>query len=128
MSVSLNRRRFERFALPPMYTAVIVKPVDGEGAGLVGHAYDISEAGIRFELDQPLPAGTQVVIAIELPVGAAPRPERIVSVIANVIWVSEDPDEPGPARMAAAFTRFARASDRERLLGALSSGRFARAA
>jgi hypothetical protein len=30
--------------------------------------------------------------------------------------------------MAARFTRFARASDRERLLGALASGRFARAA
>ncbi len=124
---TINRRRFERFALAPMYTPVAVKLLADDSYDFEGHAYDISEAGVRFELDRPIEAGTPVAICVMLP-GTRAETERSVCVYANVIWVEDDADEPGPVRMAAAFTRFARAGDKERLLGLLGSGRYARAA
>ncbi len=129
MSTAVNRRTHERFVLSPMYTPVSVRLVDEERFGLEGHAYNISEGGLQFELDRPVPSGTEVAIQITLPqsqwsedIGPGPN----VLVFANVIWVDES--EPGPVRMAAAFTRFARLGDRERLMKQLGSGRFARAA
>jgi hypothetical protein len=124
---TINRRRFERFALRPMYTRVVVRLVADQSYDFEGHAYDVSEGGIRFELDRPIDPGTPVAIQVTLP-GAAAEGGWSVFVFANVIWVDEDADEPGPVRMAAAFTRFARAGDKERLLSQLSSGRYARAA
>lgn len=129
MSMLLNRRRYERFTLPVGYSPVRVRPLGEPVQCDEGHAYDISEGGLRFELNEPIEPGTPVSIEIELPGQASQSvPGRSVYVIANVVWVSEDADEPGPVRMAAAFTRFPRAGDRERLLMALSSGRYARAA
>jgi hypothetical protein len=49
-----------------------------------------------------------------------------VFVFANVIWLAGD--GAGPCRMAAAFTRFARAGDKERLIREFCTGRYARAA
>lgn len=125
---AVNRRRFERFSLRPMYTAVTAQERADGAIAFEGHAYDISEGGIRFELDEAIMPGTPILLHITLP-GLAPADEdRRVSVHANVIWIDEDLDEPGPVRMAAAFTRFAKPGDRERLLDQLASGRFARAA
>ena len=93
-----------------------------------GHVYDISEGGVRFELDEPLVPGMPVALRIVLPGGDASSRDRGVLVHANVVWVDDDQDEPGPVRMAASFTRFAHAADREKLMKQLSSGRFARAA
>ena len=123
----INRRRFERFALAPMYTPVAVRLLADDTFEFEGHAYDIGEGGLRFELDRPIDPGTPVAIRVMLP-GAGPEELRSVCVLANVIWVDEDADEPGPVRMAAAFTKFARAADKWRLMGLLGSGRFARAA
>ncbi|MBS0191376.1 MAG: PilZ domain-containing protein [Phycisphaerales bacterium] len=128
---AINRRKFERFALPPMYTPICVRLADGTGPALEGHAYDVSEGGIRFELDSALPAGTAVAVQITLPAGNGPakrelEASRTVCIFGNVIWV--DQSEPGPVRMALAITRFARLGDRERLLGKITSGRFLRAA
>lgn len=128
---AINRRQYERFALPPMYTPVCVRPVEGEGPALEGHAYDVSEGGIRFELDSAIPSGTAVAIQLTLP--AAPGDieselgsTRTVCVYGNVIWVDES--EPGPVRMALAITRYSKVGDRERLLRRLSTGRYRRAA
>ena len=94
-----------------------------------GHAYDISEGGIRFELDRPLPPGTRVAMQITLPsinrddIG----PGRSILVFANIVWLDED-DSVGPHRMAAVFTHFARAGDRDRLLRQFATGRFRAAA
>src|SRR5262249_10509237 len=128
---ALNRRRYERFALQPMYTPVNVRPAESAGPALDGHAYDISEGGIRFELDSPIPAGTAVSMQITLPAGQASQREEFgpgpsVLIFGNVVWVDES--EPGPVRMALVITRFARVGDRERLLKSLSSGRYLRAA
>ena len=54
----------------------------------------------------------------------APRPDATGEIAA----AHDDPDEPGPVRMAAVFTRFPHAADRQRLLDHLSTGRYARAA
>ncbi len=124
----VNRRRFERFSVLPMYTPVVVRSLGENATDLHGHAYDVSEGGVRFELDRPIAPGTAVSIQIVLAGDDRQGVDRGVLVQANVVWVDVDVDEPGPTRMAAAFTKFARAGDRERLLKQLSSGRYARAA
>ncbi len=128
---TIDRREYERFAVSPMYTPIRVRLLSEEGFTREGHAYDVSEGGVRFELDEPVEAGTPVAMQIELPrVGlwsqADTGPGRAVFVIANVVWC--DTEEPGPAKMAAAITRYARAGDKQRLLRQLSSGQFLRAA
>lgn len=127
-----DRRQHARFLVPPMYTPISVRPVDSESYVWHGHAYDISEGGLRFELDEPIQTGTSVGLRIELPGRGltAKRllgPERLpVYAIGNVVWL--DDEEPGPVRMAAVFTRFTRAGDRDRLLRRLASGYFSLAA
>lgn len=127
----INRRQFERFALVAAYNPVAIRLLDQDHFSLEGHAYDISEGGIQFELDHPIAPGTPVAIQITLTAAqrAAARdigPGRSIFVFANVVWLSEE--EPGPVRMAAAFTRFARAGDRERLFNQISAGKLRRAA
>ena len=129
----INRRRHERFATLPMYTSISATPL-GQPP-LEGHAYDISEAGIRFELDRALPPGSPVTLTIDLPRwlpnpidNDAPLIEpKPVEVNASVIWIDDD-GVPGPVRMAATFTNFATPLDRERLLDTLAAGALRRAA
>lgn len=124
-----NRRRHTRYVLPAGYTAVRVRLLADQEFTLDGHAYDISEAGIRFELDQPIEPGTPVAMQIELPRGTGPTldgPGRAVFVLGNIVWA--DDAEPGPVRMALAITRFAREGDHDRLMGRLASGAYAVAA
>lgn len=125
---TINRRRHERFSLLPMYTPIEVRGVMDDSVNFHGHVYDVSEGGIRFELDEPVVPGTAVSLFVTLPGSDAAGQDRSVQAFANVVWVDDDQDEPGPVRMAAAFTRFARAGDLEKLIKQLSSGRFARAA
>jgi hypothetical protein len=112
-----------------MYTPVSLRGLDREGFDNEGHAYDISEGGVRFEADRPVAPGTKVAMQITLPnldsrdIG----PGRSVFVFANVVWL-EDEDQPGPYKMAAVFTHFARAGDRERLLRQFATGRYRAAA
>lgn len=118
----INRRRYERFATAPMYTPVSVRAPGGfEQAG---HVYDVSEGGVRFELDAALPPGTPIELAVSLPGPVA----STVEAAGHVVWTAIDPLEPGPVRMAAAFTRFASLADRVRLIERLASGRYSRAA
>ncbi|MEL6795237.1 MAG: PilZ domain-containing protein [Planctomycetota bacterium] len=129
---TVNRRQFERFALSPMYNRVAVRFTDTETFAFEGHGWDICEGGVCFELDRPIAAGTPIVMRIDLPLDAHGNPPmdgpgRSVFVFANVVWLTES-DGTGPARMAAAFTRFAREGDKERLIREFCSGRYARAA
>ncbi|MCB9844370.1 MAG: PilZ domain-containing protein [Phycisphaeraceae bacterium] len=129
---SINRRRYERFALMPMYTAIRVRLLSEERFTREGHAYDISEGGARFELDDPIEPGTPVAMEILIP-GLDDGPNldlgsgRAVQVHGNVVWTNAD-DLPGPVRMAIVFTRFVEAGDRERLMRRLVTGAYARAA
>jgi hypothetical protein len=125
----IDRRRFTRYQLPSMYSRIMVRPLDSDEFLWEGHAYDISRGGIRFELDSGVEPGTQVAVRIDLPQTTSERStaRRSVFAFANVIWMS-DPDECGPVRLAAAFTRFAREGDEEQLHARLSQGRYALAA
>lgn len=95
-----------------MYTAVRVRYLDSEHQCFEGHAYDVSEGGVQFELDYPINPGTPVAMEIDLPEGKGG--EYAVPLVGNVVWT--DDSEPGPVRMALAITRFLRPGDRERLL------------
>jgi hypothetical protein len=113
----LNRRQCERFRLPAMYTSVSATPVAAQATpNFQGHAYDVSESGIRIELDEPLDPGQTVDLRLDLPGGAAE-----VSARADVVWVNEQEDDPGPRRMALRFIKFKTGDDRARLLRYLGS-------
>jgi hypothetical protein len=125
---AVNRRRFERFVLPVMYTPIRVK-TPMSGPAMEGHAYDVSEGGVQFELDHAVKPGTSATVAIVLPADpAAPlnESERTVIAVGNVVWL--DDSEPGPVRMALAFTKFASQADRDRLMRQIFGGRLRRAA
>lgn len=126
-----ERRRHERYLLPSMYTEVEARPLDCEEFVWQGHAYDISEGGMRFELDSPVEPGTPIALRLQLP-GAQhllASERRPVHAFANVVWIeSEDVDQGGPVRMACVFTRFVVPGDAERLRGRLHSGRYSLAA
>lgn len=116
-----NRRRHERLAVPPMYTPVSVRLLSEEKFTRDGHSYDVSEGGVQFELDEAIAPGTTVAIRIELPnsFGNDPQAAREVYAVGNVVWADES--EPGPVRLAVAFTRFASEEDREALLTRIRS-------
>lgn len=125
-----ERRRHARFSVPPMYSPVAVRTLDSDEFAFEGHAYDVSEGGLQFELDRPFEPGTRLAMRLELPgamgFGRSPQggpgrdmgPGRAIFVFATVVWVAED--EFGPARMAAVFSMFCRASDKDRLKRALA--------
>jgi len=127
----IDRRVFARFQMNPGYTPVEARVHPEASFDLAGHIYDLSEGGVCFELDRPIEPGTAVSLKIALPghlfeTGQDIGPGRAVFVTGNVVWC--DLDEPGASRMAVAVTRFDRAGDRERLVRAVSTGRFQRAA
>lgn len=128
---AVNRRKFERFAVSPMYTEVKVCALDEHRPTFLGHAYDVSEGGVQFELDRGIAAGTTVAMELTFPGGSFgtlghEEGGNTVVVIGNVVWV--DDSEPGPVRMAIAITRFAKETDRQRLLNQLTTHRVRRAA
>ncbi len=126
-----NRRRFTRFTVQPMYTPIAARLVDAESEAfdIEGHAYDVSEGGIRFELDRLVEPGTKIAMKITLPTmhNESLEPGRSILVYANVVWVA-DREDPPPVRTAAVFTEFVRVSDRERLLRHFGSGYYRHAA
>ncbi|NUQ68756.1 MAG: PilZ domain-containing protein [Phycisphaerales bacterium] len=130
MGPAINRRRFERFSLPPMYTPVSVRLLTEDRFSLEGHTYDICEGGAQFELDRGLEPGTPIALQITLPMSFSADevegPGRSIFVFGNVVWM--DDSEPGPVRMAVVFSSFARQGDRERLLNSLTTRRLTRAA
>ena len=131
MKLNTDRRRFPRFELEAMYTTIAVRTLDQDEFRLQGHSYDVSEGGIRFELDRGIERGTEVAMMINLPTmndgSDAYGPEAAVFVFATIVWI-EDENEPGPIKMAAVFNRWARRGDRERLLAELGKGVYRRQA
>jgi hypothetical protein len=128
----IDRRQHERFRVDPGYSPIAVRTHDDTEFRFEGHAYDLSEGGVRFELDRPIQPGTTISMRIDLPDSAFQAgdigPGRAVFITGNVVWC--DADEPGACQMAVAITRFDRAGDKERLLRRLSTARhlFLRAA
>jgi len=113
----VDRRRFERFTLQPMLTTVIVRRVrEGRMQELRGHAYDISEGGLRIELDERLDVGEPVNVEVSLP-GANPFDNcRTILAACEVVWVNDELDDPAAPRMALRIVHFHGDGSRERLL------------
>ena len=118
------RRKHERIRVQPMYTSVIAKGLgEHDDLEMLGHIYDVSEGGVRIELDEALDPGRTVALHLEFPGTAA-----AVQVSASVVWVHDDLDDPGPRRMALRFTEFTSAPDRHRLVDYIDRERGRRAA
>lgn len=112
-----ERRQHERFTLAPMYSDVTVQRVENLSIDrFAGHAYDISESGVRIELDEPLEVGQGVAMHLSLPGQDTP-----MFVAADVVWVNDELDDPGPRRMALRFTDFLVETERARLLAYLGN-------
>ena len=105
---SETRRAYQRVRMAPMYTAVTASR---GAAALHGHVYDISAGGVRIELDEPLPPGEQVALALDLPGTPA-----TVEASADVVWCNDDQDDPGPRRMALRFIEFTDHGHHKRLV------------
>jgi len=104
-----------------MYTTVRILDDNGETL-CEGHAYDISEGGMRFELDDAMKPGSCVTICIDLPGDTS---GKHVLATCNILWVEEeDLEQPGPVRMACSFTGFTGKGDAERLAKLLVRGRY----
>ena len=122
-----NRRQFERFTLAPAYTEVQVR-VPGKPEPMEGHAYDISEGGIRMELDEPIEPGTSVVVEVKLPAGRI-KGAKVEDMLARgtIMWADDDGVR-GPVRMGVLIEDFASNVDRDRLLTRFATGAYSRAA
>jgi len=124
----INRRQHERFSVNPGYTSAAVRVHPDETTfDTPGHIYDISEGGIRFELDIPIEPGSTISMQIDLPSTSGDTgPGRAVFVTGNVVWC--DIEDPGPAKMAMVITRFDRSGDKQRMIRALTNTGYQRAA
>ena len=121
---TIDQRQYQRFTLAPMYSSVIARRVGSEDVkDLHGHAYDVSEAGVRFELDEAIDPGESIAVDITLP-----GTQSAVGATGDVVWVNDETDDPGPRRLAIHFTEFHSDEDRFRLLNYLSSAQVRRAA
>ena len=121
---SIDHREYERFTLTPMYSSVTARRVgNNEARELHGHAYDVSEAGVRFELDEVIDPGESIAVDLTLP-----GTQTAVGAIGDVVWVNDETDDPGPRRLAIQFTGFRSEEDRFRLLNYLGSAQVRRAA
>lgn len=112
-----ERRRHPRIKLRPMYTSVAVAPQSSPDDELSGHAYDICEGGVRIELDQALETGTSARVRLALP-GVHDE----IRVAADVVWINDPHDDPGPRRMALRFSDFHSAEDWWRLHDYVAQG------
>lgn len=123
-----ERRKFERYDLPSMYTEIKVRELDESTFETAGHAYDISLGGIRFEIDTPIEPGTRIAVQLQLP-GTALLDRKAIFAFATVVRVYEDDLEArGPVRIACVFDSFSTPDAQQRLAGVLSSGRYTKAA
>ena len=101
-----------RVALPAMYTLIRVREGGDEHFSEVGHIYDVSETGIRFELDREIPAGTEVEIRALLP-----GPEHTtIRAVGRIVRRHDEAGERGPIRMGMIFDRFVPESDHDLLV------------
>lgn len=117
----VNRRDANRTPVTAAYSSVAVL-ADGSREHMTGHIYDISEKGLRFEVDRPLPVGSAIELELLVP------PEESIRVSARVVRVFDEADDPGPRRMGAEFIGFGSPGDEARFEGLLDSYHLIRAA
>ncbi|BAM04423.1 PilZ domain-containing protein [Phycisphaera mikurensis] len=101
-------RRQERLKLPAMYTQVRAKQPGAARYTLSGHLYDVSMTGLRFELDEPLPAGQHLHFRVQLP----GEEQATVRLEGSIVRLHDESNEPGPVRMGAQIVKFLWPTDR----------------
>jgi hypothetical protein len=106
-----DQRECPRLKVPPMYTLVRVRPVGEKRYRWLGYVHDVSEKGMRFELDCPLPPGSEVEVRAMLP----GRYHMTFRAKGRVVRIHDDLEFQGPMRMAMIFDEFPRPVDLERL-------------
>lgn len=106
-----DARRAPRLKLPAMYTLLRVRPLDREKFIWTGFIYDVSDSGMRIELDAELEPGTRVEVRAMLP-GAN---HTTIRATGHIVRRHDEANEPGPVRMGLVFDKFAQPADRERL-------------
>lgn len=116
-------RQFPRLSVPPMYTLLRARPLGEDRYCWSGHIYDVSEVGMRFELDEALEPGTPIEVRAMLP-GAR---HIVFNASGRVVRLHDDVDERGPMRMGMIFDSFSGEEDQSKLVDYLGSVR-ARAA
>lgn len=114
---SVNVRQHPRLRLPAMYTLVRVRLAGENRYRWTGHIYDISISGMRFKLDQALPAGTDIEVRGMLP----GQTHILFHAVGRVVRIHDDHDADafGPTRMGMMFDRFRTTCDHQRLAGYL---------
>lgn len=109
---SSERRRHPRFNLAPMYSEVVARLLtDDSTIGVPGHAYNISEGGVRIESEGTFHVGQSVHLDITLP-GTFEE----IHASGKIVWIMRGDDDPAARRMAVQFERFDAPADQWRLM------------
>lgn len=104
-----DARQATRVKIPPMYTLLRARIPGETRYQWTGHIYDISTAGMRFELDTALPEDAIIEIRAMLP----GKQHIQFRATARVVRIHDA--EAGPVRMSLAFETFHRRADQRRL-------------
>ncbi len=117
MDHQAENRIAPRLKLPPMYTLIRVKPLGEANYQWTGHVYDVSETGIKFELDSPLQAGEEIQIKAILP----GLQHTTIEAHGRVIRIHDSEQDFGPCRMAMIFDQFDTHVDKMKLTNFLNT-------
>ncbi len=112
---SAEARRHPRLKLPAMYTLLRARPEGDDRYRWTGYIYDVSEGGLRIELDEQLEPGTPIEVRGVLP-GSRGTSFRASG---KVVRLHDTEDDFGPFRMGVALHAFKHEADHERLNGYL---------
>jgi c-di-GMP-binding flagellar brake protein YcgR len=103
-----ERRRRRRVAVPPMYTQAVVRVLSTKGPPLEGHLLDLSENGMRVDLDSRIAVGQAVTVEFRVAgMGRIVEGEWSQFVAAAVVVrENEEGDLPGgPYQLGLRFVR-----------------------
>lgn len=106
-------RTAPRLRVPAMYTLVRARQVGETKYPWTGYIYDVSESGMRFELDEPIEPGTQLEVRAMLP-GAMHTTFTATGTVVRIHDTEED-HMGGPVRMAMNFDQYTTETDRRRV-------------
>lgn len=116
---SSERRQSSRLKLAPMYTMIRVRAVADHEKKLSGHIYDVSDSGLRFELDDALPIGQTVEFNALLP----GKQHTAITGRGRVVRHHNPDNDPGPVRMGLAFEHFTDKAEEQKLVTYLKDQR-----
>lgn len=112
-----EHRVHPRYTVPAMYSLIRIRCEGDRTFNRMGHIYDVSQGGVRFELDEPIEPGTWIEARAMLP----GYHHINLEVTGRVIRIHDDRDEPGPIRMAMMFDPFANEEDANRFAAYLEA-------